>query len=69
MPMPTSCSSLGRPHGSAAAPRFRAGHIGPIRREIIFEPLPETVPAEPAPVAPDPVSPEPQPAEPVPDGS
>ena len=30
-------------------PRLRAGHIGPIRREIIFEPLPDAVPAEPAP--------------------
>ena len=50
-------------------PRIRAGQIGPIRREIIFEPLPEAVPAEPAPVAPPPVSPETQPKEPVPDRS
>jgi hypothetical protein len=40
----------------------RAGDIGPIRREIIFEPMPEIpVPVEPTPV------PETQPQEPVPD--
>jgi hypothetical protein len=48
-------------------PRFRAGHIGPIRREIIFEPLPDAGPVEPAPTSPAPVSPETQPEEPVPD--
>jgi hypothetical protein len=40
----------------------RAGQIGPIRREIIFEPVHE----KPAPVEPPPV-PEPQPPEPVPE--
>jgi len=45
------------------AGRERAGKIGPIRREIIFEPLPDNpVPAEPPPVTPE------QPQEqPVPD--
>jgi hypothetical protein len=38
----------------------RAGHIGPIRREIIFEPLHE----KPTPVEAPPVAPEPQPQEP-----
>jgi hypothetical protein len=38
----------------------RAGHIGPIRREIIFEPLHE----KPAPVEAPPVAPEPQPQQP-----
>jgi hypothetical protein len=46
----------------------RAGHIGPIRREIIFEPLHEQpAPAEPAPVEPAPGPPEKQPQEPVPE--
>ena len=68
MPMPTSHSSLGRPHRSGETPRFRAGQIGPIRREIIFEPLPETapprtIPAEPEPAQPDPAAPK----EPVPE--
>jgi hypothetical protein len=67
MPMPTSRSSIGRQHGSTEMPRIHAGHIGPIRREIIFEPLPDAVPAQPAPVAPPPVSPETQPKEPIPD--
>jgi hypothetical protein len=44
------------------APASRAGKIGPIRREIVFEPLPERpAPAE-RPVAP----PDQQPREPVP---
>jgi hypothetical protein len=44
----------------------RAGEIGPVRREIIFEPLHERpAPAEPAPAAPE-REPE-TPAEPVPD--
>jgi len=45
----------------------RAGEIGPVRREIIFEPLHE----QPAPVEPVPAIPETQPEEPrepVPDG-
>jgi hypothetical protein len=55
-----------RPRGSSASPRqlpARAGQIGPIRREIIFEPVHEN----PAPVEPPPVAPETQPQEPVPD--
>ncbi len=60
-----------RPEASASPERgtpTRAGHIGPIRREIIFEPMPaEPAPTEPAPVESPPVAPEPQPREPVPD--
>jgi hypothetical protein len=77
MPMLASHSSLGQPHRSGETPRFRAGQIGPIRREIIFEPLPETappltipaepVPAEPESPAPAPVNPATQPKEPVPE--
>jgi hypothetical protein len=44
--------------------RPRAGHIGPIRREIIFEPLPDDAPTEPPVVVPE--SPAPDPKEPVP---
>jgi hypothetical protein len=43
-------------------PPARAGEIGPIRREIIFEPVHE----KPVPVEPPPV-PEPQPPAPVPE--
>jgi hypothetical protein len=39
-----------------------AGEIGPIRREIIFEPVHE----QPAPVEPAPVTPETEPKEPTP---
>lgn len=47
----------------ALLPRPRAGDIGPVRREIIFEPLPETPPVhEPAPV-PAPAAPAREPAE------
>ena len=42
-------------------PAFRAGEIGPIRREIVFEPLP----ARPVPVEDPAVTPD-QPKEPVP---
>jgi hypothetical protein len=47
----------------------RAGEIGPVRREIIFEPLQEPArrapaPAEPAPAAPDAPTPEPVPVRP-----
>jgi hypothetical protein len=63
MPMLTSHSSLGRPHRSGETPRFRAGQIGPIRREIIFEPLPETAPPLTIPAEPD----APAPKEPVPE--
>ena len=54
-----------RPRGSSVSPRqralARAGQIGPIRREIIFEPVHENpVPVEP------PVAPETEPQEPVP---
>jgi hypothetical protein len=52
----------------SARPSPRAGQIGPIRREIIFEPVHEQpAPAEPTPV--EPAVPEPQPQEPVPDPS
>jgi hypothetical protein len=48
----------------------RAGQIGPIRREIIFEPLHEQpAPAEPVPAEPRPGTPETEPHEPVPDPS
>jgi hypothetical protein len=60
MPMPKVPSLLDTP----VPPR--AGEIGPVRREIIFEPLHEQpAPAEPAPAAPE-REPE-TPAEPVPD--
>jgi hypothetical protein len=43
------------------APAIRAGNIGPVRREIVFEPLPDRpVPVEDPAVTPD------QPKEPVP---
>jgi hypothetical protein len=55
-----------RPSGSSTSHRqrspARAGKIGPIRREIIFEPVHE----KPVPVEPPPV-PETQPPEPVPE--
>jgi hypothetical protein len=44
--------------------RVRAGEIGPVRREIIFEPVEE--PARPAPVEPSPAVPEAPPQEPAP---
>lgn len=45
----------------------RAGEIGPVRREIIFEPVHEQpAPPEPAPVEPSPAAPETQPREPEP---
>jgi hypothetical protein len=47
--------------------RPRAGEIGPVRREIIFEPVHEQpAPAEPAPAPPE-REPD-SPTEPVPDG-
>ena len=47
--------------------RPRAGEIGPVRREIIFEPIHEQpAPAEPAPAAPER---EPETPEPVPEPS
>jgi hypothetical protein len=50
----------------SAHPPPRAGQIGPIRREIIFEPVHEQpAPAEPTPV--EPAVPGPEPQEPVPD--
>jgi hypothetical protein len=74
MPMPNVLWLLPRPNRSSetakvpTAPsdhsgRVRAGEIGPIRREIIFEPVHE----QPAPVEPAPVTPETDPKEPVPD--
>src|SRR5687767_493572 len=44
----------------------RAGEIGPVRREIIFEPVEEPARPEPAPVEPPPAAPEAPPREPVP---
>jgi hypothetical protein len=66
--------ATGTRRGSSASPErpppARAGQIGPIRREIIFEPVHEQpAPVEPAPVEPPPVAPDRQPREPVPDGS
>jgi hypothetical protein len=57
------------PHVASSTTSPRAGEIGPVRREIIFEPLTEPSPAQPAPSVP--ASPEPEhqpetPAEPVP---
>ena len=55
--------------GPEAPAEPRSGEIGPVRREIIFEPLherPAPVPVEPVPTAPE-TRPE-QPAEPVPAG-
>ena len=48
---------------SKAGAGARAGDIGPIRREIIFEPVHE----KPAPLEAPPAAPEPEPQEPVPD--
>jgi hypothetical protein len=49
--------------------RPRAGHIGPIRREIIFEPIPDDgAPVEPPVVVPPSPAPDPK-EEPVPSGS
>lgn len=66
--------AAGTRRGSSASPErpspARAGQIGPIRREIIFEPVHEQpAPVEPAPVEPRPVAPDRRPREPVPDGS
>jgi len=58
---PRSTARRGR--GSSISPKARAGDIGPIRREIIFEPVHE----KPAPVEAPPAAPEPEPQEPVPD--
>jgi hypothetical protein len=59
-------STARRGHGSSISPKAcagaRAGDIGPIRREIIFEPVHERPPVEAPPAAP-----EPEPQEPVPD--
>jgi hypothetical protein len=58
-----SSTARRRHRGSMSSERCapaRAGHIGPIRREIIFEPLHE----KPAPVEAPPVAPEPQPQQP-----
>ena len=44
----------------------RAGEIGPVRREIIFEPVQEPARPVPAPVEPAPAAPEAPPQEPVP---
>lgn len=60
-------STARRGRGSSISPKAcagaRAGDIGPIRREIIFEPVHE----KPAPVEAPPAAPEPEPQEPVPD--
>lgn len=48
-------------------PPARAGEIGPVRREIIFEPVHEQpAPPEPSPLEPTPATPETQPQEPAP---
>jgi hypothetical protein len=61
---PRAQASAVRRAASAGVP-VRAGQIGPIRREIIFEPVHEQPPpAEPAPA--EPAAPEP-PREPVPE--
>jgi hypothetical protein len=76
MPMPKVLWLLPGPSGSSETARVssapsddpgwvRAGEIGPIRREIIFEPVHE----QPAPAEPAPVTPETEPQEPVPDRS
>jgi hypothetical protein len=76
MPMPKVLGLFPRPNRSTEAAmvssassdgpgRVRAGEIGPIRREIIFEPVHE----QPAPAEPAPATPETDPKEPVPDGS
>jgi hypothetical protein len=45
-----------------SSPVWRAGDIGPVRKEIIFEPLPEIpVPVEPPSEAPEPPAEEPVP--------
>jgi hypothetical protein len=44
----------------------RAGEIGPVRREIIFEPLEEPARTVPAPAEPPPAAPDAPPQEPVP---
>jgi hypothetical protein len=73
MPMVRVVSLLPRPNtsdqtatvSSVSSDRsvpVRAGEIGPIRREIIFEPVHE----QPAPVEPAPVTPETEPKEPTP---
>jgi hypothetical protein len=60
-------STAERRRGSSISPKAcagaRAGDIGPIRREIIFEPVHE----KPTPVEAPPAAPEPEPQEPVPD--
>ena len=62
---PHSTTRRGRGSSTSSETRAgaRAGNIGPIRREIIFEPVHE----KPAPVEAPPVAPEPEPREPVPD--
>lgn len=61
-PPGTQVESAAVPERSTPA---RAGQIGPIRREIIFEPLHEQ-PAPPEPAPPEPAAPEPPPREPAP---
>jgi hypothetical protein len=74
MPMATVVWLLPRPNASnqavtvspassaARSVPVRAGEVGPMRREIIFEPVHE----QPAPVEPAPVTPETEPKEPIP---
>jgi hypothetical protein len=53
-PFPSPHARRVLPTPRPPAGRERAGRIGPIRREIIFEPLPDNpVPAEPPPVTPE----------------
>lgn len=62
--MATSLVEARRAEHTPSAPEpVRAGQIGPIRREIIFEPVHE----QPAPAEPAPAEPAPPPREPVPE--
>ena len=57
----TTRRAQGDPVGATGAPAPpRAGEIGPVRREIIFEPIHE----QPPPLEPAPATPDRQPAEP-----
>ena len=62
-PHSTTRRGRGSSTSSQAHAGARAGDIGPIRREIIFEPVHE----KPAPLEAPPAAPAPEPREPVPD--
>ena len=67
LPATRSHSTARHGRGTSISPKAcagaRAGDIGPIRREIIFEPVHE----KPSPAEAPPAVPEPEPQEPVPD--